>query len=70
VLDFARKGLHPIAIHRDIMCTFGPDAVSYSSVTHSLHHAEFAFSNPVAPLPEQEHPADDCDQAVLSSLTD
>jgi hypothetical protein len=36
VLYLARKGLHPRAIHRDIVVTLGPEAASYSSVTRSL----------------------------------
>jgi hypothetical protein len=66
----ARKGLQPLAIHRDIVATLGPEAVSYSSVTRYLRDASLSSSNPVPPLPEQERQLDDCDQAILHALAE
>jgi hypothetical protein len=72
VLDPARKGLSPLAIHDDLVTTLGADAdaVSYSSVTHHLRAAVFASFNPPTPLPQPEAQFDDCDHAILLSLAE
>jgi hypothetical protein len=71
VLDLARKGLSPLAIHDDLVTMLGSDAdadtVSYSSVTCYLRHAVFASSNPPTPLPKPEAQFDDCDHAIMLS---
>jgi hypothetical protein len=54
VLYLARKRLQSLGIHRDIVATLGPEAVSYSSVTRHLGDAVFSFSNPVLSLPEKK----------------
>jgi transposase len=46
------KGMSAREIHDDIVATFGPDAVSYSSVTRDLREARFPPSKP------EPHPAD------------
>jgi hypothetical protein len=74
VLYLTRKGLSPLAIHDDLVTSFGPDAnanaVSYSSVTRNLRDAIFASSNLPTPLPEPEAQFDDCDHAILLALAE
>jgi hypothetical protein len=50
-LYLSRKGAQPAAVHRDIVATLGPEAVSYSSVIQYLRDFGFASSNPVPSLP-------------------
>jgi hypothetical protein len=69
------KGMSVREIHDDIVITFGPDAVSYSSVqfssvTHYLREARFS------PSKLEPHPADvqryldDSNQTILTALED
>jgi hypothetical protein len=69
-LYLARKRLQQLAIHRDIVATLGPEAVSYSSVTRYLSDAVLSSSNSVPHLPEQERKLDDCDQAILHAFAE
>jgi hypothetical protein len=69
-LYLSRKGLSAVAIHDDLVATFGAEAVSYPSVTHYLREAIFVSSNPPDPLPPPEHQLDDSDQAILFAPAD
>jgi hypothetical protein len=57
-------------IHDDIVATFGPDAVSYSSVTRYLREARFPPSKPEPYPADVQRDLDDSDQAVLAALED
>jgi hypothetical protein len=70
VLCFARKELSAIVIHHDLRAKLGSEAVSYSSVTRSLHEAIFGSANSPRNVPETEPQFDDCDQAILLALTE
>jgi hypothetical protein len=65
-----RKGLSAVAIHDDLVATFGPEAVNYQSVTRYLREAIFASSNPPDPFPPPEHQLDESDQDILLMLAD
>jgi hypothetical protein len=52
VAHLSLKGMSAREIHDDIIATFGPDAMSYSSVIRSLHEARLPSSKP------EPHPAD------------
>jgi transposase len=52
VAYFSLKGMSAREIHDDIVATFGPNAVSYSSVTRYLREAQFPLSK------REPHPAD------------
>jgi hypothetical protein len=82
VKAYQKMTQHPIAtylslkwmsareIHDDIVAAFGPDAVSYSSVTRYLREVRFP------PSKTEHHPADiqrdldDSDQAISAALED
>jgi hypothetical protein len=48
------KELAAIAIHHDLVATLGPDALSYSAVTHCLREIIFVLSNSPANIPDAE----------------
>jgi hypothetical protein len=64
------KGISAREIHDDIVATFGPDAVSSSSVIRYLREARFPPSK-LEPHPaDVQRDLDDSDQAILSALED
>jgi hypothetical protein len=68
VYYLSMKGFSTVVIHDDLVATLGAEAVSHPSLTHYLHEAIFASSNPPDPLPPPEHQLDDSDQAILLAL--
>jgi hypothetical protein len=64
------KGMLAREIHDDIVATLGPDAVSYSSVTHYLCEARFPLSKPEPHPADVQRDLDDSDQAILAALED
>jgi hypothetical protein len=64
------KGMSAREIQDDIVFTLGPDAVSYSSVTHSLREARFPPSKPEPHPSGVQRNLDDSDQAILAALED
>jgi hypothetical protein len=57
-------------IHDDIVATFGPNAVSYSSVTRYLREAQFPPSKPEPHPADIQRDLDDSDQGILAALED
>jgi hypothetical protein len=55
-------------IHDDIVVTFGPNAVSYSLVTHYLRKARFPPSKPKSHPTDVQRDLDDSDQVILAAL--
>jgi hypothetical protein len=55
-------------IHDNIVATFGPDAVSYNSVTRYLREARFHPSKPEFDPAEVQRDLDDSDQTILAAL--
>jgi hypothetical protein len=70
VVYLAKKDLSVITVHHDLVATPGPEAVSYSSVTHYLREAIFVSSNSPANRPGAESQFDDWDQAILLALAE
>jgi hypothetical protein len=64
------KGMSARDIHDDVVATLGPDAVSYSSVTHYLREARFPPSKPEPHLADVQRDLNDSDQAMLTVLED
>jgi hypothetical protein len=57
-------------MHDDIVATFGPDAVLYSSVTWYLREARFPPSIPEFHPADFQRDLDDSDQAILAAHED
>jgi hypothetical protein len=55
-------------IHDNIVATFGPDAVSYNSVTRYLREARFHHSKPEFDPADVQRDLDDSDQTILAAL--
>jgi hypothetical protein len=68
--DLSPKGMSAREIHDDIVVTIGPDAVSYSLVTHCLSKAQFLPSKPELHPANVQRDLDDSDQAILAALED
>jgi hypothetical protein len=64
------KGMSAREIHDDIVATFGPDAVSYSSVTHHVCEAQFPLSKPEPHPADVQRDLDDSGQVILTALKD
>jgi hypothetical protein len=62
------KGMSACETHDDIVATFGPDAVSYSSVTSEFCEARFPLSKPEPYTADVQRDLDDSDQAILAAL--
>jgi hypothetical protein len=68
VAYLALKGLSPRAIHKDLMDTLGPDAVTGSRVTRDLREACYLPSDQDTPSVEDDKRIDKADQAILFGL--
>jgi hypothetical protein len=68
VVYMAPKELLPHAIHKDFMGTLGIDAMTYSSVKHSLREACCLPSDQDTPSVEDPRSIDEADQAILFTL--
>jgi hypothetical protein len=55
-------------IHDDIVATLGPDAVSYSSVTHYFREARFPLLKPELYPTDVQRDLDDSDQVISAVL--
>jgi hypothetical protein len=64
------KGMPERELHDDTVATFGPDALSYSSVACCLREARFPHSKPEPHPDDVQRDLDDSDQAILSALED
>jgi hypothetical protein len=62
------KGISARKIHDAIVATLGPDAVSYSSVTHYLREARFPSSKPEPHPADFQRDLDDSDRDILAAL--
>jgi hypothetical protein len=68
VIHLSLEGMPAREIHDDIIATLGPDAVSYSSVTHYLRETRFLHSKS-EPLPaDVQRDLDDSDRAIWGLL--
>jgi hypothetical protein len=70
VTYFSLKEMSAHEIHNDIVATFWPDAVSYSSVTRYVREARFHPSKPELHPADVQKGLDDSDQAILAVLED
>jgi hypothetical protein len=68
VLYFARKGFNARAIYHELRATFGPETVSYPSVTMYLREAKFSFSIPSSHFFRSDLQAADLDTTILLTL--
>jgi hypothetical protein len=64
VVYLSLKEMSAREIHDDIVATHGPDAVSYSSVPHYLHEAQFPPSKSEPHPTDVQKDLDDSDQAI------
>jgi hypothetical protein len=64
------KGMSAREIYGDIVATLGPNAVSYSLVTHYLREARFPPSKPEPHPTDVQRDLDDPDRAILAVLED
>jgi hypothetical protein len=66
--DLDRKRLSARAIHNDIVATFGPNVVGYSTIMRYLHEAKLLLSIESAFDAHDRKPTDDAGQAIFYSL--
>jgi hypothetical protein len=68
VAYLALKGSSPRAIHKNLMDTLGPDALTYSLLTCSLRKAYSLPRDQDTPSVEGDRDIDEADQAFLFAL--
>jgi hypothetical protein len=70
LLYLTRRELAAVAIHDDLVETFGLEAISYSSLISRLLEGTLATSNSWTTFSESNTEPDNCDEAILLALNE
>jgi hypothetical protein len=70
MLYLSQNGLSVQYIHFDIVYTFEPDAIGYSTLTLYLRDVHCAGPMDPEAIPDHDHEPDDTDQAILAALSE